>query len=83
MVAGTRDVDEHVRGNVAAQLGGTRAVRNAHEPCNGDVNTTSLTPRHLHGLQGPEELFETTAQCLISGMDRDALSGWGAVIYIV
>jgi 20S proteasome subunit beta 3 len=34
-------------------------------------------------LQGPEELFETTAQCLISGMDRDALSGWGAVIYVV
>lgn len=33
--------------------------------------------------QEPEELFETVAQCLMSGMDRDALSGWGAVIYVM
>ena len=48
-------------------------------PCveNTKTNTTAVY------LQGPEELFETTAQCLISGMDRDALSGWGAVIYVV
>lgn len=32
---------------------------------------------------GPEELFETTSQCLLSGADRDALAGWGAIIYIV
>jgi 20S proteasome subunit beta 3 len=31
----------------------------------------------------PEELFEVTAQCLLSGVDRDALAGWGAVIYII
>lgn len=33
--------------------------------------------------QKAEELFETTAQCLLSGVDRDALSGWGAIIYVV
>ena len=33
--------------------------------------------------QSPEELFETTSQCLLSGVDRDALSGWGAIIYVV
>ena len=30
-----------------------------------------------------EELFEVTAQCLLSGIDRDALAGWGAVIYVI
>ena len=33
--------------------------------------------------QDSEELFETVSQCLLSGMDRDALSGWGAVIYVM
>jgi len=32
---------------------------------------------------GPEELFETISQCLLSGVDRDAISGWGAVVYVV
>lgn len=31
----------------------------------------------------PEDLFETLSQCLLSALDRDALSGWGAVIYII
>lgn len=30
-----------------------------------------------------EELFETTAQCLLSGIDRDALAGWGAVVHVI
>lgn len=34
-------------------------------------------------LQGPEELFQATAQALLSGVDRDALAGWGAVVYVV
>lgn len=32
---------------------------------------------------GPEDLFELTAQCLLSGVDRDALSGWGGLIHII
>merc|ERR1711933_359516 len=32
---------------------------------------------------GPEELFETISQCLLSGVDRDALAGWGAVVYVI
>ncbi|KAI5959909.1 PUP3 [Candida pseudojiufengensis] len=32
---------------------------------------------------GPEELFETISQALLNAVDRDALSGWGAIVYIV
>eukprot|EP01029_Cantina_marsupialis_P009641 TRINITY_DN2239_c0_g1_i2.p1 TRINITY_DN2239_c0_g1~~TRINITY_DN2239_c0_g1_i2.p1 ORF type:complete len:173 (-),score=33.62 TRINITY_DN2239_c0_g1_i2:105-623(-) len=30
-----------------------------------------------------DELFETISQCLLSAQDRDALSGWGAVIHLI
>eukprot|EP01024_Parvocaulis_polyphysoides_P006344 TRINITY_DN11686_c1_g1_i6.p1 TRINITY_DN11686_c1_g1~~TRINITY_DN11686_c1_g1_i6.p1 ORF type:complete len:213 (-),score=21.75 TRINITY_DN11686_c1_g1_i6:221-796(-) len=30
-----------------------------------------------------DELFETLAQGLLSGVNRDALAGWGAVIYLI
>ncbi|KAJ3177992.1 Proteasome subunit beta type-3 [Gaertneriomyces sp. JEL0708] len=32
---------------------------------------------------GPEELFEAISQALLSAVDRDASSGWGAIVYIV
>ena len=31
----------------------------------------------------PDQLFETLAQCLLSSVDRDALSGWGGVVHII
>jgi len=31
----------------------------------------------------PEELFEVTSQALLSAVDRDALSGWGAVVHLI
>jgi 20S proteasome subunit beta 3 len=31
----------------------------------------------------PEQLFETISQCLISAIDRDCLSGWGGVTYVM
>ena len=31
----------------------------------------------------PDELFEVVSQCLLSSVDRDAYSGWGAVVYII
>jgi len=31
----------------------------------------------------PEELFETVSQALLNSMDRDALAGWGAHVYII
>jgi 20S proteasome subunit beta 3 len=31
----------------------------------------------------PDELFETISQCLLASCDRDALSGWGAVVTII
>ena len=31
----------------------------------------------------PEELFETISQALLASLDRDALSGWGAVVHVI
>lgn len=31
----------------------------------------------------PEDLFETCAQALLNAVDRDALSGWGAHVYVI
>jgi len=30
-----------------------------------------------------DELFETIAQCLLSAVDRDCLSGWGGTVHII
>nr|CAH7739009.1 unnamed protein product [Callosobruchus chinensis] len=32
---------------------------------------------------GPDDLFETVSQALINACDRDAISGWGATVYIM
>lgn len=34
-------------------------------------------------FQGPDDLFETISQALVNAFDRDAVSGWGAVVYIM
>lgn len=31
----------------------------------------------------PDELFEVCAQALVNACDRDAISGWGATVYII
>jgi len=31
----------------------------------------------------PEELFETISQTLMNAVDRDAFSGWGAVVHVI
>ncbi|KNE68438.1 hypothetical protein AMAG_13091 [Allomyces macrogynus ATCC 38327] len=31
----------------------------------------------------PEELFEITSQALLNAVDRDCISGWGAVVHII
>ncbi|KAJ2221039.1 proteasome core particle subunit beta 3, partial [Coemansia sp. RSA 485] len=31
----------------------------------------------------PEDLFETISQALLNAVDRDAMSGWGAVVHII
>jgi 20S proteasome subunit beta 3 len=31
----------------------------------------------------PDELFETISQALMNAFDRDALSGWGAIVHII
>jgi len=35
------------------------------------------------GLWEPEDLFETISQTLLNAVDRDAFSGWGAVVHVM
>ena len=32
---------------------------------------------------GPDELFETMSQAFLNAVDRDAISGWGVVTYVM
>ena len=31
----------------------------------------------------PDQLFEIISNCLVSGLDRDSLAGWGAYVYLL
>ena len=31
----------------------------------------------------PEDLFESISQALLNSADRDTVSGWGAVVYVM
>lgn len=31
----------------------------------------------------PDELAEVVGQVLVSGLDRDILSGWGGIVYVL
>jgi len=31
----------------------------------------------------PDQLFEVIAQSMVNAFDRDAMSGWGATVYII
>jgi 20S proteasome subunit beta 3 len=56
-----------------------------------DFSVSGTCTPNLHGMceslyrpdMNPDELFEVLAQCLLSAVDRDALSGWGAVVHII
>lgn len=38
---------------------------------------------HVMPHQEPEDLFETISQTLLSAVDRDCISGWGGVVYVM
>ena len=56
-----------------------------------DFMVAGTAPESLMGIceslwkpdMEPEELFEVASQALLAGQDRDCLSGWGAVMYII
>ncbi|XP_049848160.1 proteasome subunit beta type-3-like [Schistocerca gregaria] len=56
-----------------------------------DFVTSGTSSRAIFGLaetlwrpnMDPEELFETTSQTFLSALDRDAISGWGARVYLL
>lgn len=31
----------------------------------------------------PDQLFEVVSQCLLASVDRDCISGWGGIVYIL
>lgn len=37
----------------------------------------------LMRVQEPEELFECISQCLLNACDRNAPSGWGALVHVM
>ena len=53
--------------------------------CHLDDCVAVLSPSAPVPLIAPflQELFETLSQCLLSGAERDALSGWGAVVHVI
>lgn len=56
-----------------------------------DFMVAGTAPDSLYGMcesmwrpgMAPDELFETLSACLLSGVDRDALAGWGAIVYVI
>mmetsp|Transcript_13510 Transcript_13510/g.20298 ORF Transcript_13510/g.20298 Transcript_13510/m.20298 type:complete len:205 (+) Transcript_13510:96-710(+) len=56
-----------------------------------DFVVSGTCTANLHGMcealyrpdMNPDELFEVLSQCLLSAVDRDALSGWGAEVIII
>ena len=56
-----------------------------------DFSVAGTCTPNLHGMcealyrpdMEPDELFEVLSQSLLAAVDRDALSGWGAVVHII
>eukprot|EP00600_Ochromonadales_sp_CCMP1393_P006164 CAMPEP_0174955970 /NCGR_PEP_ID=MMETSP0004_2-20121128/1273_1 /TAXON_ID=420556 /ORGANISM="Ochromonas sp., Strain CCMP1393" /LENGTH=191 /DNA_ID=CAMNT_0016203949 /DNA_START=166 /DNA_END=741 /DNA_ORIENTATION=+ len=56
-----------------------------------DFVVSGTCTSNLHGMceslyrpnMQPDELFETLSQCLLAAVDRDALSGWGAIVHVI
>ena len=38
---------------------------------------------HYFICQEADELFEVVSQALMNAFDRDAMSGWGAIVYVM
>jgi 20S proteasome subunit beta 3 len=56
-----------------------------------DFVVSGTCPDNMYGMceslyredMDEDALFETLSQCLLSAVDRDAISGWGAVVHII
>lgn len=56
-----------------------------------DFLVSGTAPESMYGMcesmwrpdLEPEELFEVLSQSLLSGIDRDALSGWGGIVHVI
>jgi len=56
-----------------------------------DFIVAGTTPDKLFGVaeglwepnRSPEDLFERISQTLLNAVDRDAYSGWGAIVYVM
>jgi len=60
--------------------GSLRSIKSANiQP--DDYVVSGTCTANLHGMC--DELFETISQALLAGVDRDALSGWGAFVHVI
>jgi len=56
-----------------------------------DFVVSGTCPDNMYGMcesmyrpdLAPDDLFETLSQCLLSAVDRDAISGWGGIVHII
>lgn len=56
-----------------------------------DFAVTGTCAEQMYGMceslwvpdMNPDQLFETISQALLNAFDRDAVSGWGAVVYLI
>jgi 20S proteasome subunit beta 3 len=57
----------------------------------GDFVVSGTCNEQMYGMceslwvpdMSPEQLFETISQALLNSVDRDAVSGWGAIVHII
>ena len=49
----------------------------------GSENMLGICESFYRPELAPDDLFEVISQSILSGLDRDAFSGWGAVVYMI
>ena len=49
----------------------------------GSENLLGICESFYKNDLAPDDLFEVISQALLTGLDRDAFSGWGAVVYLI
>jgi 20S proteasome alpha/beta subunit len=71
-------------GRVHRWAGAANPARAAAAPSHERAPNPRLLVRALRRPDlEPDDLFEVLSQCLLSGVDRDCLAGWGATVYIM
>ena len=82
VIAGLDDKNQPFLGSMDL-IGATMMTRDFVVAGNCTGNLYGMAESLYRPDLNPDELFETIAQCLLSSVDRDALTGWGGVVHII